>query len=210
MTVETFDFESNLLQVLLWQYNEAANIQSLLEKKQEWTDQNVTQFINDWYDNVYNLNTTNEFGLQVWAIILGVKFDLATVTITQAFGFDHNGTFDTSTFAPENGTSLTIEQRRTILKFRYLYLTTNATIDKIDSAVKAILGNTAMVYDNLDMTLTVAMANYPDFYTKFILDNYNVIPRPAGVELKYALGYSRWFGFDGSLGNNFDNSNFGA
>ena len=209
MTIEKFDFNINVSQVLEWQYNNALKLQQIIENEQTWNDEYVNQFINDWYNNVFNLDTANDFGLQVWAIILGVHFDLATVTVSSigVLGYDVGQNFDNATFAPDNSTYLTTSQKRLILQLRYSQMTTNATIDSIYSAVNRVLSG-AMVYDNLDMSINVALPTYPDFYSQFILDNYDIIPKPAGVKLNYEFGTASWFGFNGSNGNGFDNSTF--
>lgn len=75
-TIEEFDFSVNLLKALLWRHNDAANLQSLLESKNSWYEANQTDFWNDWVTNVFNLETANEFGLSVWAQILGIPLSL--------------------------------------------------------------------------------------------------------------------------------------
>src|ERR1700733_14966336 len=69
--IQQFDFSVNLLQAILWQYNDAINLQALLEAKDSWYFNNQTQFWNHWFNNVFNLATANDFGLAVWSIILG-------------------------------------------------------------------------------------------------------------------------------------------
>ena len=68
--IERFDFSVNVLRSLLWQYNNAPNIQALLQDKQTFYNQAQEQFWQDWLTNVFNLETANEFGLAVWSIIL--------------------------------------------------------------------------------------------------------------------------------------------
>ena len=208
MTVEEFDFNIDSLQVLLWQYNDALNIQSLIEKKQTWTNINVSQFINDWYTNVFNLETANDFGLQVWAIILGVKFSVLSQTPTLVFGFEGGQNFLNGSFFPSVDNILTTEQKRTILRFRYLELTTNANLDKLQSAVSNILPG-SKVLDGLDMSLLITYPTYPDSQTIYIIQNFDIFPRPAGVKIGYVFNYSHWIGFNNS-GSNFNYANFGG
>jgi hypothetical protein len=63
------------------------------------------------------------------------------------------------------------------------------------------------VRDNLDMTMTYVFGFYPPDEIKFIVDNYAVLPRPAGVLLNYVIAGVKKFGF-GSLNLNFNNGNF--
>lgn len=74
--IEDFDFSVDILSALIWRNNEAPGLQSLLESKQDWYEQNHTQFWTDWCTNVFNLDTANDFGLSVWAQILGVPLNL--------------------------------------------------------------------------------------------------------------------------------------
>jgi hypothetical protein len=87
-SIEEFDFNVNLLNALLWRHNDAANLQSLLESKNAWYAENQTEFWNNWIANVFNLETANEFGLTVWAQILGVPLSLIVPANTgPQFGF---------------------------------------------------------------------------------------------------------------------------
>lgn len=75
-SIEDFDFSVDILSALIWRNNEAPSLQSLLQSKQDWYAENHTQFWTDWCINVFNLETANEFGLSVWAQILGVPLNL--------------------------------------------------------------------------------------------------------------------------------------
>jgi hypothetical protein len=88
-SIEDFDFSVNILSSLLWRHNEADVLQSLMQAKQDWYSENHEQFWNDWCTNVFNLETANEFGLSVWAQILGVPLQLITAPNPgPQFGFD--------------------------------------------------------------------------------------------------------------------------
>lgn len=210
MIKQQFDFSINVLQALIWQYNDALNLQGLLEDKQSWLDANVRDFWDNWYTDVYDLRTANDFGLQVWAIILGMKFTLAENVPTLIFGFNPNAkNFSNGAFLPTGEAVLTTEQKRTILQLRFRQLTSNATIDEMQRAVSQIIPN-AIVIDNLDMSVVLSLPTIPDSTMLYILDNYDVIPRPAGVQIDRRFGYAQWFSFAGQGGQNFNNSTFGA
>jgi len=88
-SIEDFDFSVDVLSALLWRQNEATTLQSILQGKQDWYQRNHEQFWTDWCTNVFNLNTANEFGLSVWAQILGVPLQLIVPPNTgPQFGFD--------------------------------------------------------------------------------------------------------------------------
>lgn len=73
---QDFDFSVDILNALIWRDNQAVNLQSLLNGKAAWYEQNHEDFWSDWLTNVFNLDTANEFGLAVWAQILGLPLTL--------------------------------------------------------------------------------------------------------------------------------------
>jgi len=88
-SIEDFDFSVDILSALLWRNNQSANLQSILQQKQDWYAANHEQFWTDWCTNVFNLETANEFGLSVWAQILGIPLSLIVAPNTgPQFGFD--------------------------------------------------------------------------------------------------------------------------
>lgn len=114
----------DLLQSLIWQQNDAERIESLIQQKQDWYTGNQTEFWQDWYDNVFNLQTANEFGCAVWSIILDILISTdATATRYQSvFWFwRRSSNFDNSNFAPSDPLQpiLTMLQKRFVLKLRY-------------------------------------------------------------------------------------------
>jgi hypothetical protein len=66
ISICTIDLEK----ALDWQRSKAPILKALIKKKQEWYQANFCDFWNNWTVDVFNLDTANEFGLSVWAIIL--------------------------------------------------------------------------------------------------------------------------------------------
>lgn len=211
MTVEQTDFAIEISRALIWQYDSAPKIRAMIEDKQKWVDENVVQFWENWYRDVYDMRTINDFGCQVWAIILGMNFTLQSEVPTVWFGFTGSGgvSFNQAGFYPSGKLALTTEQKRYILQLRYRQLISGGTISDINNAVQVMLPG-AKVLDQLDMNIMITYPTIPTAPQQFILDNYDVIPRPAGVKINRRFGYSTWFGFTGSGGQNFNNSNFGG
>lgn len=210
MTKQQFDFIVDVTQVLIWQYNDAEKLQSIIQNKQNWLDLNVRDFWQNWYNDVFNLDTANDFGLQVWAAILGMQFALPEDIPTLIFGFNTDAkNFGHGVFKPSGELVLTTEQKRTILKLRYRQLTSNGSIDEMQRAVSQIIPN-AIVLDAFDMSVVMTLPTIPTSDLLYILDNYDVIPRPAAVQINRRFGYSSWFAFSGQGGQNFNNSTFGA
>lgn len=219
--IEDFDFSVNILSALIWRNNQAVNLQSLLQSKQNWYDQNHEQFWNDWITNVFNVDTANEFGLSVWAQILGVPLQLiAPANVGPQFGFgpDNAGhfngryNFNRGNFGvSQAGVGLTIDQKRIIIKLQYLKLTTRCTIPELNSRIKAILGNQGGVYvlDANNMSYTTYVFEFvPNSQLAFVLENFDVLPRPAAVGVRYVIATgNKVFGF-GLYNQNFNNGNF--
>lgn len=59
--------------VFLWQYDNALRLVQILKDEISFYNENITQFIQNWQKDVFNLPTANTFGLDVWGKILGVK-----------------------------------------------------------------------------------------------------------------------------------------
>lgn len=202
-TIQTFDASVDLLRAILWQYDSAARLRSLLEAKQRWYDENQRDFWNAWYRDVFDLRTANDFGLSVWAIIL----DIPLVVVMPAtddedvFGFGVNnlgydeGSFGRSLAAAD---SLTTDQRRLVLQLRYFQLVTRGAVPEINAFLAYIFGTTGRVYvrDNLDMTCTYVFNFVPPASLRQILGGYDVLPRPAGVEINYLVQLDEGFGFE--------------
>lgn len=86
--IQEFDYSINLLRALLWQDNAAPKTTSLLQQKQAWYDENVSTFWQNWVTDVFDIRTANEFGLAVWAIILGIPTSAILPPTTKLnFGF---------------------------------------------------------------------------------------------------------------------------
>ncbi len=212
MDQQLFDNSVDLLQALLWQYNNATNLQGILNFKQDWYNSENRDFWDDWYTDVFNLNTLNDFGCSVWAIILGINF------ITQiepdlsrgGWGF---GPYGKNFFDGNFGASstqvieLTTAQKRLVLKLRYFQLISRGTVPETNKFLADLFGKgNAWVEDNLDMTITVFIKK-PDTETLFILNNYDLLPRPAGVGLTISIFVRNGWGF-GPYALNFYNGNF--
>lgn len=216
--IQAFDYSVNLMKALLWQYNDAARLQSLLQQKQDWYGDNQEQFWTDWYRDVFDLRTANEFGLIVWSIILEMPLviDVAPAPPTQlAFGFgQYFKNFTNGNFKLVNGGSqaLTPEQARIALRMRYFQLTTRGTIPEINRFLKYLFEGEAgsvWVIDGVDpMEIVYVFSFVPSSQLQFVLQKYDLLPRPAAVGYSYRIEVEETWGFD-EYHENFDHGNFG-
>lgn len=214
-TIQEFDFSVNLMRALLWQYNTAEKLQLLLQQDQDWYNENQTAFWTDWMRDVFNLQTANQFGLTVWSIILNVPIIVAVNPIPGKVGFGWgplhknftHGNFNTN---QPTAQQLTVEQARLVLRLRYYQLTTGASVPQINRIMKEVFGpGQVYVLDGNDMTMTYVFTFQPSSQLQYIFQNYDILPRPAGVLLKFSVQTRVYFGF-GAIHKNFDRGNFGA
>lgn len=226
-TIEALDPNVDVLRALLWQYNNAERLQSLLESKLEWYEENHRDFWAAWVRDVFDLRTATEFGCQVWARILGLSLGVTTGPSPldkPTWGFEAEvGSNDYQNF--ENGnfgqlgsstTGLTLEQQRLLLRLRYFQLISRCTVPEINRFMSVVFGDLGTVYvlDNNDMSFIVYVFDFsPDAQLQFLLDNFDLLPRPATVGSKYiVIARDTWgFGADdgGTAGyRNFDNGTF--
>ncbi len=191
-TIQPFDFTVNVLQPLIWQYQNAKNIKSILQSKQNWYDTNQTQFWTDWYTNVFNLATANSFGLSVWSIILGqpIVFNNAADPSKIPWGFGTpNVNFTQGNFAGGAGGSyvLPMAAARILLQLRAFQLVSSGTVPEVNRMLAVVFKDygAAWLIDNHDMTQTY-MFNFPlTADMVYIFNNIDVLPRPAGVLSTY-------------------------
>lgn len=184
--IQNFDYSIDLLQFILWQYDKS-NVSELVNQKQNYLTINSQQFWEDWYNNVFNLTTANDFGVAVWSIILDLPllFEFTPFVIGFAFGPGRlnftNGNFVP---APPAISRLTIEERRAILLLRYRSLTTNGTVTDINNILEFVFGDigTSYVRDNLNMTISYVLNFEIPPWITFSFTNFNeIFPTPAAV-----------------------------
>jgi len=214
--IQEFDYSVDLMKALLWQYNDAENLQKLLELKNEWYIKNQTEFWSNWYNDVFNLKTANAFGLSVWAIILDIPITVqvgpsAPDKPTWGYG-EFNKNFENGNFSRSRGgaLSLTVEQSRTVLRLRYFQITSRGTVPEINRFLKLLFKDLGPIYvrDNLDMTMTYVFGFQPSSQLLFVLERYDILPRPAGVAVDSVVELIQYWGFE-PFRENFDNGNFG-
>lgn len=214
--VQEFDYSVDLMQALLWQYNDAARLQSLLQSKQDWYDANQRDFWSSWATDVFDLRTANDFGLSVWSIILDQTLvaDVSASPDTQkAWGFGASrynfghGDFVRGT---PGAVKLTREQKRIALRLRYFQLVSRGTVPEINKFLSFLFGDEggAYVLDTQDMTFAIFVMKFkPSSQLQLILEEFDLMPRPAGVGVKYIIFDKKTWGF-GSYHLNFENGNF--
>lgn len=210
-TVQPFDLSVDLLRTILWQYDNAEALQSIIRQKNDWTEEENEGFWAWWRRDVFNLDTASDFGMSVWSIILAVPlgYDVPSSGSRSVFGFGtFNLNYENGNFGRDTaGTvSLTPEQKRLVLKLRYFQLISRGTVPEMNFFLQLLFGD-AHVVDNLDMTFSVVFGYVPGPDVMFILTEFDLLPRPSGVMLKLLIDPLNVFGF-APFYQNYENGGF--
>lgn len=212
-TIQSFNLSTNLLEAILWQYNEAEHLIKIVENDNNWYKDNITDFFNNWYRDVFNVDTATDFGLSVWAKILDINFATPPQEVrdNNVFGFDpyYNNFFD-SNFSPmQNDTyQLSVEQKRLIVKLTFQKYHIFPSVPEINKVIRALISPDGYIVDGFDMTTNIIVfTEQLDAGTKYILDTFDLLPIPAGVGYEYRIVTGNEFGFD-PYGMNFYNGYF--
>lgn len=176
--------------VYLWQYEQAENVKKLIENKQKFLKENVEDFWDNWIKNVFNIDTADSFGLNIWGTILGVG---------RPSYVDNGQTID-----------FTDEQYRRVLKGRILLMLSNGSVNSINAYLNYLFPDKPVfAVDYYDMSLNIVFYYTPDASEMAVIQMDGFLPRPAGVEVNYVIiPPDEVFGFDGQELANFDNGAF--
>lgn len=208
--VQEFDFSVDLLRCVLWQYNDAGNLQSLLAQKQGWYAENQAEFWESWVRDVFDLSTANDFGLSVWGKILreGREAYVAGASAGHpAFGLSASRkNFGRGNFRRGNAGYLKLgtEPYRMLLQLRYYKLVSRGTVPEINAFMKKLFQDQGNVYvlDPLDMSFALYVFSFaPAYWQRFILDDMDALPRPAGVGVRIRVVGKKGFGYGQSRKN---------
>lgn len=179
-------FKIDLQKCIIWQYDKASKLKSLITQKESWYAKYVTNFIKDFFWNIFNIDTANEFGLTIWGKMLGLDRNVVFIG-----GQSHY---------------LTTEQYRFLLKGQILkFNMRNVSVPEINKYLRVIFNlednSQAFVRDNFDMSITYVITKDMGILQEEItqlLNYYDFLPRPAGVGVNVVLSYDGYFGFEGA------------
>ena len=110
----------NLEKTILWQYDKATKLNSLIKAKQKWYQQNVSFFITNFFLNVFDIKRANDFGLTIWGKLLNfprqIMLNKYQITAEQTEGTGLNAisvvrsTFNDKVGSGDDFTATTIEE----------------------------------------------------------------------------------------------------
>lgn len=214
-TVQNVDFSVNLTKAILWHHENAPAILSIVMDKQKWLNAAHCDFWSNWHRDVFNIDTANDFGLEVWGRILNIPMGVTVPSSTKKnFGFGSaNKNFGNGNFGRKNSgqDGLTLSQKRLVIKMRYFTLTMRPTLENINEFLKRAIPDTKIVaMDTLNMRKIIYwFEKDPPQQLKTLLQNFDMLPRPATIGVEWRVQPRPSFGF-GKHHLNFNNGNFGA
>ncbi|GGN49291.1 hypothetical protein GCM10011349_19780 [Novosphingobium indicum] len=174
-------------QVLLSQYANSPILVALIGALNEAVD--MQERFNDFYDNVWNVDTAVGFGLDIWGRIVGVSRALY-VSDQDYLGFSEsteNFPFGEGIFY--GGGNLTPNYKLSDDAYRRLIMAkaalniTNGSIPAINAILRALFPEHGNVYvrDNNDMTMTYVFGAALSKVDYAIVSQSGVLPKPVGV-----------------------------
>lgn len=195
---------------MIRQYQNSPRLMKLMDNMRGYLDPSAS--IDDFYNLVWNVDTAQGFGLDIWGRIVGVGRTLRFVEAGQYFGFDVT-TKDFSPFGQQslyNGADATTSYTLTDPLYRTLILckalanisaTTAPSINQLlqnlfnpatgpyvaDGYVAAGYLATSSsrrcyVMDGLDMSMMYVFDFFLSPYEVAVIAQSGVLPRPAGVQ----------------------------
>lgn len=157
-----------------------------------------------FYKNIFNINTAEGIGLDIWGIILGISRNLE-VEDEESFGF--NGSklqpFDQTPFQAKGVTntySMTDPAYRELLMIKALANISTADLNTLNTLLNQLFdGYVVYVVETGVMQLRFIFEFYPTPWQRAIFSTPGLLTRGAGVELEwFAVPRAITFGFKGS------------
>lgn len=214
------DLHVDLAQAILWQYNNADNLISIVDYMQSLYDKANVEFWNNWFDDVFNIDTANDFGLEIWSRILdldaGISFEPQEGKTAFGFGRERRNFQKESNFGARDGgyVGFNTEQKRLLVKARIFELTKSPTLTNINKWLKDNMWkgeSRVYVWDTLDMRTAIYTFGYqPDANLLFLMNNIDFLPRPSTVNTEYRIVGKKSFGVSRERQNFSKPSNFGV
>lgn len=149
------------------------------------------QSLNDFYDWIWNVDTAQGFGLDIWGRIVGVTRSLF-IPSAQYLGFSNatddypfgDGVFWRAANIAPNYQLTDMAYRQLVLAKAALNIT-DSSIPAINAILRALFPTYGNVYvrDNRDMTLTYVFGAALSKVDYAIVTQSGVLPRPLGVSM---------------------------
>lgn len=172
---------------------QGTNIETLINGLADLYDKLITQPLNDFYNNIYKLDTASGIGLDLWGEKLNLPRTIRYINEETEI---------------ENSVTLQDDEYRLVLQVVSLRIYTKMSVAGINQPLKELFSfynADAYTLDNQDMTYVnyIFVWEIPE-YLKQAFNNYDLLPHPMAVGTRYREAYYQIFGFKGqNLSDNF-------
>ena len=179
---DVFTFDENLINNIIWQYDNAPKLKSLIISKNQYYDENLKAFWEKVVNEFLDIQNATDWGLNLWGIILKVKRI-----------YNVNG----------KNITLSTELYRRLVLGKLQVIHSNGTPPEINKYINFIFKNhrtssssAGYVKDNYDMSVYYVLNFEPTEEELVLIYSRTFLPTPAGVEDKiYLLDQTTIFGF---------------
>lgn len=176
---------------IISQYANSPILTQLIANFDDYIDQ--TMNMQNFFDFIWNVDTAQGYGLDVWGRIVGVTrvlnvgsssggyFGFEEATILSAFGFNQQPFYAGSPLT--NNFSLSDDTFRVLIFAKALANICDGSTKAINQLLLNLFPNRGNCYvtDNLDMTMTYTFDFVLTPVEQAILGQSNVLPKPVGV-----------------------------
>ena len=211
---------NNLQDTVASQYANSLILQAILANLNAYLD--PTALLDDFYNNIWNIETAVGYGLDVWGRILGVTRYISIPTANlDVVGFSTpDNAWDTMSSAPLWGGypssstqfALSDDSFRTLLFAKALSNISDCSALAINQMLQLLFSTQGKCYvvDTGNMTMLLVFEFQLDQISLSILQQSGIIPRPAGVLAYIITGFDplTTFGFLGTGLGQIGNSTF--
>lgn len=184
----------NYQNTIISQYGTSPTLNALIGAFNQWIDPTID--IDDFYQRIWNLDTAEGYGLDVWGRIVGVGRVLQ-VAATKYFGFDEATNisadpFNTSPFYSgqqiNNNFILSDDGFRTLIIAKALSNICDGSIPAINQVLLTLFPGRGNVYvaNGRNMTMIYTFTFAPTPVEAAIVSQSGVLPLPAGVSVTTA------------------------
>lgn len=205
----------DIIPTILSQYANSPRLMMILEWISDTLDPSAQ--IDEFYNLIFNVDTAQGYGLDVWGRIVGVSRTVAGVSGNdKTFGFNETNYFTPFNVAPFNGNGakfnsyqLPDTQYRQLIMIKAYANILYATAPNINKFLYSIFGKRAYYRITGDMTAQYVFEFIPSNFERSIIFNLGILPIPCGISVEYTIvDTSTTFGFNGSDLQTFNNGTF--
>ena len=178
-------------QTIISQYANSPTLCQLIANFDECVDQTIN--MQNFFDAIWNVDTAQGYGLDVWGRIVGVSrvlqlvgddpfyLGFAEATTLSAFGFNQQPFFSGTLLT--NNFNLSDEAFRVLIFAKALANISDGSTKAINQLLINLFPNrgNCFVRDNLDMTMDYVFEFVLTPVEQAILGQSNVLPKPVGV-----------------------------